>query len=39
MSVDGIVTDEYVTKEAVAGKDIMLTVDAELQKNYRKCIS
>lgn len=32
MSVDGIVTDEYVTKEAVAGKDIMLTVDAELQK-------
>ena len=32
MSVDGIVTDEYVAKEAIAGNDIMLTIDADLQK-------
>lgn len=32
MSVDGIVTDEYIAKEAIAGNDIMLTIDAELQK-------
>ena len=32
MSVDGVVTDEYVTKEAVAGSDVVLTIDADLQK-------
>ena len=32
MSVDGIVTDEYIAEEAIAGNDIMLTIDAELQK-------
>ena len=32
MSVDGIVTDEYVSEEAIAGNDIMLTIDADLQK-------
>ena len=32
MSVDGIVTDEYTSKEAIAGNDIMLTIDANLQK-------
>ena len=32
MSVDGIVTDEYVAEEAIAGNDIMLTIDADLQK-------
>lgn len=32
MSVDGIVTDEYTAKEAIAGNDIMLTIDANLQK-------
>lgn len=32
MSVDGVVTDEYIVKEAVAGNDIMLTIDANLQK-------
>ena len=32
MSVDGIVTDEYISEEAVAGNNIMLTIDAELQK-------
>lgn len=32
MSVDGIVADEYVSEEAIAGNDIMLTIDANLQK-------
>jgi len=32
MSVEGIVTDEYVSEEAVAGNDIMLTIDVNLQK-------
>ena len=32
MSVDGVVTDEYTSKEAVAGSDIVLTIDADLQK-------
>lgn len=32
MSVEGIVTDEYVAEEAIAGNDIMLTIDADLQK-------
>ena len=32
MSVDGIVTDEYIAEEAKAGADVMLTIDASLQK-------
>ena len=32
MSVDGTVTDEYISKEAVAGADIVLTIDANLQR-------
>lgn len=32
MSVDGAVTDEYVTKEAIKGSDVVLTIDANLQK-------
>ena len=32
MSVEGIITDEYVAEEAIAGNDIMLTIDADLQK-------
>lgn len=31
MSVDGTVTGEYVSKEAIAGADIILTIDANLQ--------
>ena len=31
MSVDGTIQDEYVEKEAVAGSDVTLTIDAELQ--------
>lgn len=32
MSVDGAVTDESVAKEAVAGSDVVLTIDANLQR-------
>lgn len=32
MSVDGTITGEYVEKEAVAGSDIVLTIDSNLQK-------
>ena len=32
MSVDGTVTDEYITKEAVAGNNVVLTIDAKLQQ-------
>ena len=32
MAVDGTVTSETVTEEAVAGSDIVLTIDANLQK-------
>ena len=32
MSVDGVVTDEYVSEEAEAGCDVILTIDADLQR-------
>lgn len=32
MTVDGAVTSEYVTEEAVAGSDVILTIDASLQE-------
>ncbi len=32
MSVDGTNTEEYVTQEAVEGSDVVLTIDANLQK-------
>ena len=32
MAVDGSITSEYVSKEAVAGSDVVLTIDANLQK-------
>lgn len=31
MSIDGTTTGEYVTEEAVQGKDVVLTIDANLQ--------
>ena len=31
MAVDGTVTGEYVSKEAIAGSDVVLTIDANLQ--------
>jgi penicillin-binding protein 2 len=32
MSVEGAVTAEYISEEAVAGSDVILTIDANLQK-------
>lgn len=32
MAVDGTVTGEYITREAVAGNNVILTIDANLQK-------
>lgn len=32
MAVDGTITDEYVSEEATAGSDVVLTIDANLQK-------
>lgn len=32
MSVDGVVTDEYVSQEAKAGSDVVITIDADLQR-------
>ena len=32
MSVDGTITGEYVSKNAIAGSDVVLTIDSNLQK-------
>ena len=32
MAVDGSITDEVVTQEAIAGSDVILTIDANLQQ-------
>ncbi len=32
MTVDGAITSEYISEEAVAGSDLVLTIDANLQK-------
>lgn len=32
ISVEGVVTDEYVTEEAEAGDNVVLTIDADLQR-------
>lgn len=32
MSVDGAITDEYITEEAIAGSNVVLTIDADLQR-------
>ncbi len=31
MNVDGTITDEYISEEAVSGSDIILTIDSKLQ--------
>ena len=31
MNVDGTITDECITKEAIAGSDVILTIDSKLQ--------
>ena len=32
MTVDGAITSEYISEEAIAGSDVVLTIDANLQK-------
>ena len=39
MSVDGTVVDEYIIKEAVAGSDVVLTIDSKLQEVTEKALS
>lgn len=39
MSVEGVVTDEYISKEAEAGCDVVLTIDAELQKKTEQALA
>lgn len=39
MSVDGTIEDEYIETEAVAGDDVTLTVDSELQGKTEEIIS
>lgn len=38
MSVDGTVTGEYISKEAIGGADIVLTIDAHLQEVTEKAL-
>lgn len=38
MAVDGTVTGEYVVEEAVAGNDVILTIDANLQQVTEKAL-
>ena len=39
MSVDGTIEGEYVEEEAVSGKTVVLTIDAELQEKTEKIIA
>lgn len=43
MDVNGTITGEYTTKEAIGGSDIVLTIDANLQRvteeSLANCIS
>ena len=32
MAVDGTITSEYISEEAIAGSDVVLTIDSNLQK-------
>lgn len=38
MTVDGTITSEYISKEAVAGSDVILTIDANLQSVAEKAL-
>ena len=38
MSVDGEIKGEYVTKEAVSGNDVVLTIDANLQSKVEEIL-
>lgn len=38
MAVDGTITGEYITKEATAGNNVSLTIDANLQKQVEEAL-
>ena len=38
MNVDGTVTDEYISKEAVSGSTVVLTIDSKLQATTEKAL-
>lgn len=38
MTVDGTITDEYVTQEAEAGADVILTIDANFQSKIEEIL-
>lgn len=38
MAVDGTITEEYIAEEAVAGNNVVLTIDANLQKATEKAL-
>lgn len=38
MAVDGSITEEYISKEAIAGSDVILTIDANLQDITEKAL-
>mgnify|MGYP001028401849 CR=1 FL=1 len=38
MAVDGTITGEYITKEAIAGSNVTLTIDANLQKKTEEAL-
>ncbi len=39
MSVDGVVTDEYISETAITGSDVVLTIDADLQKATEEALA
>lgn len=39
MAVDGTVTEEYITKEAIQGANVVLTIDAALQEVAQKALA
>lgn len=39
MSVDGTITEEYISQEAVAGNNVALTIDSNLQKVTEKALA
>lgn len=38
MAVDGTITEEYISQEAIAGNDVALTIDANLQQSVEKAL-
>lgn len=38
MSVDGSITNEYIAEEAISGSDVVLTIDANLQRITEKAL-